>query len=158
MEKKIFLHLHEIVERLYFHCSLSTVCVSVWICLWTKFQPNRWTDWDAVFAKWYVALVDLCLNFIKIEWAMTSLWHHLDFLQSNVHISNSIEPTNFVFGTNTQQHNVYPRMKMKMIFTDDEGHRRRAKVTKNELMVICRKLLHSQTSYLVPRYNTVSDI
>ena len=33
-----------------------------------------------------------------------------------------------------------------------------AKVTKNELIVISRELLHSQTSYLVPRYNTISDI
>ena len=47
---------------------------------------------------------------------------------------------------------------MKVTLTDDEGHRRRSKVTKNELMVIYRKLLHSQTSYLVPRYNTISDI
>ena len=48
---------------------------------------------------------------------------------------------------------------MKVTLTDDEGHRWRSKFTKNELMVklICRKLLHSQTSYLVPRYNTISD-
>ena len=31
-------------------------------------------------------------------------------------------------------------MKMKMTLTDDEGQRRRSKVTKNELMVICRKM------------------
>ena len=30
--------------------------------------------------------------------------------------------------------------------------------SQNELMVISRKLLHSQTSYLVPRYNTISDM
>ena len=47
---------------------------------------------------------------------------------------------------------------MKVTLTDDEGHRRRSKVTKNELMFIYRKILHSQTSYLVPRYNTISDI
>ena len=51
------LHLHEIVEGLYFHCSLSVcVCVCVCLCvycfLWTKFQPNGCTDLDAVFAKW----------------------------------------------------------------------------------------------------------
>ena len=49
-------------------------------------------------------------------------------------------------------------IKVKMTLTDDEGHRRRSKVTENELMVISRKLLHSQTSYLVPRHNTISDI
>ena len=49
-------------------------------------------------------------------------------------------------------------IKMKVTLTDDEGHRRRTKVIKNELLVISRKLLHSQTSYLVPKYNTISDI
>ena len=48
-------------------------------------------------------------------------------------------------------------IKMKVTLTDDEGHRQRPKVTKNEIMVISLKLLHSQTSYLVPRYNTISD-
>ena len=28
------------------------VCVCFRLCLWTKFQPNGWTDLDAVFAKW----------------------------------------------------------------------------------------------------------
>ena len=45
--------------------------------------------------------------------------------------------------------------------SDHDGRwRSQAKVKghKNELMVICRKLWHSQTSYLVPRYNTISDI
>ena len=51
-------------------------------------------------------------------------------------------------------------IKMKVNLTDDEDHRQRSKVTKNELMVISisRKLLHSQTSYQVPRYNTISNI
>ena len=80
------------------------------------------------------------------------------FLHTSVHISNSIEPTNFVLGTNTQQHNVHLMIKMKVTLSDDEGHRRRSKVTKNELMVISRKLLHSQTLFLVPRYYTISDI
>ena len=57
-----------------------------------------------------------------------------------VHISNSIdsEPTNFVLGTNTQRYNVHLIIKMKVTLTDDEGHRRRSKVTKNELMLLCR--------------------
>ena len=49
-------------------------------------------------------------------------------------------------------------IKMKVTLTDDESHRQRSKVTKNELMFISHRLLHSQTSYLVPRYNTISDI
>ena len=89
---------------------------------------------------------------------MTSLWHHLSFLQTIVHISNSIEPRNFVLGTNTQQRNVHLMITMKVTLTDDDGHRWRSKVTTKELMVISRKLLHSQTSYLVPRNNTRRDI
>ena len=91
---------------------------------------------------------------------MTSLWHHLSFLQTVFHISNSIEPTNFVLGTNTQQYayNVHLLIKMKVTLANDEGHRRRSMVTKNDLMVISRNVLHSQTSYLVPRHNTISDI
>ena len=80
------------------------------------------------------------------------------FLQTIVHISNSIEPRNFVLGTYTQQHYVHLEIKMKVTLADDEGHRRRSKVIKNELMTISRKLLHSQTLYLVPRYKTISDI
>ena len=51
-------------------------------------------------------------------------------LQKIVHISNSIEPTNFVLGTHTQQYNVHLMMKLKVTLKDDEGHRRRSKVTK----------------------------
>ena len=80
------------------------------------------------------------------------------FLQTIVHISNSIEPTNFVLRTNTQQHNIHLMVNMKVTLTDDEGHRRRSKIRKNELMVISRKLLHSQISYLVPRYIIISNI
>ena len=74
------------------------------------------------------------------------------------YISNSFEHTNFVLGINTQQHNFHLIIKMKVTLTDDEGHRRRSKVIKNKLMVTSRKLLHSQTLYLVKRYNTLSDI
>ena len=60
------------------------------------------------------------------------------FYPTIVHISNSIEPSNFVLGTNTQQHNVHLMMQMKVTLMDDEGHRLRSKVTKNELVVISR--------------------
>ena len=61
---------------------------------------------------------------------MTSIWRHLRFLKTIAHISYSIEPTNFVLGTNTQQYNDHLIMKIKMTLTDDEGLRRRSKVTK----------------------------
>ena len=47
---RALLHLHRIVEGLYFHCSLSvSVCLSV--CFWTKFHLKRCTDNDMIFAK-----------------------------------------------------------------------------------------------------------
>ena len=54
----------------------------------------------------------------------------LSFLQTLVYISNSNETTNFVLGTNSQERNVHLMIKMKVTLTDDEGHRRRSKVTK----------------------------
>ena len=45
-----------------------------------------------------------------------------------VHISISIEPTNFIFGSNTQQQNVHLMIKMKVTLTDDEGDKRSQKI------------------------------
>ena len=130
------------VALLFLHNSLliSLLCISALLLRYTlsrllvNFHKNRMGD-DVI---------------------MTSF--NIRFLQTIVHISNSIEPTNYVLGTNTQQHNVHLMIKMKVTLTDDEEYRWRSKVTKNELMVISRKLLHSQTSHLVTRYNTTSDI
>ena len=41
----------------------------------------------------------------------------------NVHISNSIEPTNFILGTNIQQHEIYTMIKVQVTLTKTEGHR-----------------------------------
>ena len=50
--RKLLFYLHEIVEGLYFHCSLS-VCVSVCPALLVnKIQPIGCTDLNTVFAKW----------------------------------------------------------------------------------------------------------
>ena len=96
----------------------SLPCISALLCLIKmKFGMSLW-----------YTLVRFLFKFHKIRWEMTSLWHHLSYLQTIVHISNSIEPTNFVLGTNTQQHNVYLISKMKVTLTGDEGHRRRSKV------------------------------
>ena len=43
---------------------------------------------------------DLCKNFIKIKLALL-------FLHKIVHISNSTEFTNFIFGKNIQQHKIH---------------------------------------------------
>ena len=47
------------------------------------------------------ALCRFVVEFHKNQ--MTSWWRHFNFLHTNVHISNSIEPTKFIFGTNIQQ-------------------------------------------------------
>ena len=69
-------------------------------------------------------LVDLCFNF---EWVMTSLWRHLSFLQIIVHISNSFEPTHFLFGTNVQLHKLHLLIRVKvtlhMLKVTGEGQR-----------------------------------
>ena len=41
-------------------------------------------------------------------------------------MSNSIEHTNFILGTNTQQHDVHLMIKVKVTLRDDEGHRQRS--------------------------------
>ena len=50
----------------------------------------------------------------------------VSFLHTNVHISNSIEPTNFSFGTNIQQYNVHLIIKAHMTLAKAEGHRLRS--------------------------------
>ena len=73
---------------------------------------HQWGVWNLV-CRLDVSLVDLCMKFIKIKWVMTSLWHHLSFPETNVHISNSNEITNFIFGTNIQQNKMIKRLKCK---------------------------------------------
>ena len=76
-----FINLHEIVEGLCFHCSLSVclcVCVCVSVCpdfLWTKFQSNGCTDLDAVFAKWLLtALTQTLLKLVTLSQRSRSRW------------------------------------------------------------------------------------
>ena len=52
-------------------------------------------------------LADLYVNFIKIKL---------------VHISNSTGPTNFIFGTNIQQHKIHIMIKVQVTLTKAEGH------------------------------------
>ena len=81
------LHLHKIVEGLYFHCSLSvcrsvclSVCLCVRLCLWTKFQPNKWTYLDAVFAKWLLtAMTRTLLKFVTLDQRSRSQWRNTHF-------------------------------------------------------------------------------
>ena len=45
------------------------------------------------------------------------------FHQTIAYISNSIELTNFILGTNIQQHKVHLIVRVQMTLTDAEGHR-----------------------------------
>ena len=103
------LHLHEIVEGLYFHFSLS-VCLSVCVTDFSCEQNSSRTDTliDAVFAK--RLLSTLAQTLLKL-----------------------------------------------VTLTKAEGHRRRSNVTWKKI-VISRKVINPYTSYLVPRYNTISNI
>ena len=51
-------------------------------------------------------------------------------MYTNVHISNSTEPTDFNFATNIQQHKIHKTIKVNVTLIDEEGHRERSKVTK----------------------------
>ena len=63
------------MEGLYFHCSLS-VCPAEF--LWTKFQPNRRTDLDAVFAKWLLStLAQTLLKLVTLGQRSRSLWQKM---------------------------------------------------------------------------------
>ena len=78
---------------------------------------------------WYDGLVELlreldndnCVMYV-IHVPMYELRRHLSFLQT-IRISNFIKPTNFILGTNIQQHKVYLIIKVNVTLIDDQGHR-----------------------------------
>ena len=64
------------------------VCVSVCVCvrhfLWTKFQPNGWTDLDAVFSNWLLsALARTLLNLVTLDQTSRSQWRNTNFFIHN---------------------------------------------------------------------------
>ena len=97
---------HEIVEGLYFHCSLSVcvfVCVCVCVCVrhFACEQNSRRTD-APIWTRF--SLNGCLLYWLEPYW---NLWpwvkgqgHSDSFLHTNVHISNSTDSTTFFFGTN----------------------------------------------------------
>ena len=46
----------------------------------------------------------------------------VSFVLTNVHISNSTEPINFIFDTNIPQHNVHLMIKDQVTMTKGKGH------------------------------------
>ena len=55
-----------VVFSLQIVCLCVYVCVCVRLCLWAKFQPNRCTDLDAVFAKRLLSTLAQTLLYIEI--------------------------------------------------------------------------------------------
>ena len=45
------------------------------------------------------------------------------FSQNSFHVSNSVEPTNFILGTNIHQHKEHLITKVKVTLTDSKGYR-----------------------------------
>ena len=52
-------------------------------------------------------------EFDKIRMGDDVIWRHLGFQQTIFHISNSIEPTNSILGTNVQLHKVHLLIRVK---------------------------------------------
>ena len=154
----IFLHLHKIVEGLYFHCSL---CVCEWVSLsvseqnsspteppiWTRFSLNGClAHWLGPYWNW---------------WPWVKGQGHNDVISIFFCIQLSIyrillnQQTSYLVPINNYIRYIYwlkwkwpwcRKLQVKV-----KGH-------KNEIMVIACKLFYSQTSYLIPRYNTISNI
>ena len=78
------LHLQEIVEGLCFYFGWSVcLCVYVCVCLWTKFQSNRCSDLDVIFAKWLLTALAQTFIFRICIWSkILKIWKHLIFIVS----------------------------------------------------------------------------
>ena len=115
-----------VIFSLQFVC--VSVCLCVRLCLWSWTDESIWTRFSlngcllhCLEPNWNWWSLDIC-PYLKFYW------------------------TYFVLRTNTiQQHNVHLMINMKVTSTDNKGHRRRSNVTKNELMVISRKLLRKRS-------------
>ena len=64
-------------------CVCVCLCVCESVCpdfLWTKFQPNLWTDLDAIFAKWLLtALAQTLLKLVTFGQRSRSHWRDTHF-------------------------------------------------------------------------------
>ena len=80
-------HKHGISLKLFIftpprNCLSVCLCVS-YVYLWSKFQPNRWIELDAVFAKWLLtALAQTLLKLMTLGQRSRSQWRntHLFFI------------------------------------------------------------------------------
>ena len=73
------------------------------------------------------ALSRIVVEFHKNQMGDDVIVTSFTILHTNVHISNSSEPTNFIFGTTTniQQHKIHLMITVQVTLTKAVGHRRR---------------------------------
>ena len=74
---------------------------------------------------WY-ALCRFVVEFYKNQMGDDVIVTSFQFSPYKCPYFKSTEPTNFIFGTNIQQHKVHLMIKMKLTLTDDKDHRQRS--------------------------------
>ena len=79
--------------------------------------------------------------------------------QRTGHISQAISPTDFILGTKVQPNKAHSMTQVPMTLTEGQGQRSRSNFPQNgpktKELVISRRLFNLQTSYMVPRYNSI---
>ena len=79
--------------------------------------------------------------------------------QRTGHISKAISSTDFILGTKVQPNKAHSMTQVPMTLTEGQGQRSRSNFPQNgsktKELVISWRLFNLQTSYLVPRYNSI---
>ena len=134
---------------LFFHDSLLTFLLKIsalWCPIKIKFGMSlRYVLGRVVFELYKSNGLCRCCDVLS--------YHH-----TIIHTLNSIEPTNFILGTNIQQHEVHLMIKVKVTLTDSEGHRWRSKVIKNNKWTHLPNNFTHRHHTQIPRFNMFSDI
>ena len=80
MKELVLLHLHEIMERVYFSCSM-TMCVCVCLSVTEKISSRTgaliWTRFSLNFCL--LVLLGTCWNLVTFGWRSRSQWHNIHF-------------------------------------------------------------------------------
>ena len=77
------------------------------------------------------------------------------------HISDAISPTDFILGTKVHPNKAHSMTQVPMTLTEGQGQGQRSRSNfpkngkKTKELVISWRLFNLQTSYLVPRYNSI---
>ena len=87
-----------------FNAVCLCVCLSVCVCpaffLWTKFQPNRYTDLDAIFTNRLLSLLArTLLKLVTLGQRLRSLWQkmYLKLMKNKKHSKKADTSTSLTF-------------------------------------------------------------